>query len=525
MNWVELTSRKVPLTALIVLSTVAVFVLDLLVPLGLAVWLLYLGVVLLSLWLPSRRQTFGAAAACTALMVLGMFCSPLKGDIFWMAVFNRLLGILGIWLVAIVGLSARRALELEEANCRLQQEMLERERLQGLLLRTQRLESIGVLASGVAHDFNNLLTPILMAVKLLREDRSDDERQELLGTLQASTQRGADMVRQLLSFAGTPEEDRTVVHPGQVIKEVKTILEHTFPKTVRIQVQVGADLSHVSADPTQLAQALMNLCVNARDSMPTGGTLTIQAEDVQLDDKYVRQHPEAKQGRFVRIVVTDTGVGIPADVIDRIFDPFFTTKGPGKGTGLGLSTTLGIAKNHGGFMEVNSRRDKGSSFALFLPVYTREEASLPMPVESKTPQGKGELILVVDDEPFILETARATLEGAGYSVLTALDGEEALSRVKHAQSPIHAMVLDMMMPGLDGLGTLKALDGVGCKILVVASSGLRLSRAVLEDIERRHGAVLPKPYTAEQMLMTLASMLSGQERADDLQATELGAGR
>ena len=238
-------------------------------------------------------------------------------------------------------------------------DVTERKRMEARFFRAQRLESLGTLAGGIAHDLNNVLTPILMAVKLLQKDRTEAQRRELLTTAQASAERGAEMVRQLLSFAGGVEGPREPLHLKPVVREVQTLLTHTLPKSVRIRVDLPPDLWLVAGDQTQLAQVLLNLCVNARDAMPQGGALTISAANATVNEELARLNDGARPGPHVLLAVTDTGTGIPPEVLDKIFDPFFTTKEQGKGTGLGLSTVLGIVRSHGGFVNVYSEVGQG----------------------------------------------------------------------------------------------------------------------------------------------------------------------
>jgi two-component system, cell cycle sensor histidine kinase and response regulator CckA len=501
--------RKAQRTALllpaVLLLAVLLFIMDLLAPLGVAVWLPYLGVVLLAVWLPNRRHTYLATAVCTLFTACGLLFSP-PGEAPWWAVVNRGLAVATFWVAAIAGLAARRTAELEKANAALQEEIAHRKKLEAQLLRTQRLESVGVLAGGIAHDFNNLLTPVLMAAKLLREDRPEEDRQHLLGTLQASAERGAEVVRQLLSFAGGIEGARVPVQLRHVLKEVKGIVEHTFPKAIVVRTRLAGDLRPALADATQLSQVLMNLCVNARDAMPDGGTLTIASENVELDEAAARAHPDARPGPHVRITVEDPGPGIPDEVLDRVFDPFFTTKEPGKGTGLGLATALGIVKSHGGFIQVWSEVGRGSRFEVYLPAHVAPVETVE-PAPGEAPDGNGELILVVDDEPFILQTVRATLERHGYRVVTAADGREALQAHERHRAGIDAVLLDMMMPGMDGLDVLAALRERDPGLRVIASSGLRLQDRVNEAASAGARRFLPKPYTDEQLLSALAGVL------------------
>lgn len=382
-------------------------------------------------------------------------------------------------------------------------DMTEKMMFESQLLRTQRLESVGILAGGVAHDFNNLLTPILMAVKLLREDRPENERQNLLSTLQASAERGAEMVRKLLSFAGGGETSMNPVELRYVVKEITSIIDHSFPKAIAIETRLEDHLYPVVGDSTQLSQVLMNLCVNARDAMPDGGVLSITAENVFLKPEDPRLGARAPSGPYVLLTVTDTGIGMSPEIIHRIFDPFFTTKEDGKRSGLGLSTVLGIVKSQGGFVDVSSKVGKGSRFAVYLPA-TPEAA--PRAVEQAVavpPRGHGELLLVVDDEASILSTVKATLENGGYRVLTASDGAEAVKVFSGNAREIQLVFLDLMMPGMDGHATMKELRQLVPEVRIVAASGLRPVGPLANAIETRQVEFLQKPYSNEQLLTKL----------------------
>jgi two-component system, cell cycle sensor histidine kinase and response regulator CckA len=383
-----------------------------------------------------------------------------------------------------------------------------RRKLEAQLLRAQRLESIGTLTGGIAHDFNNLLNPILMSAKLLQSDRPEDERRHLLKILQASAERGATMVKGLLAFAGGADRQTETLNPCAVVREVKAILDHTFPRSIRIQSVVADNLWALRVDATQLSQVLMNLCVNARDAMPEGGTLTISAENRLVDRTYASRHHDAKPGPHVAISVADTGSGIRPDLIERIFDPFFTTKEPGKGTGLGLSTALGIVKSHGGFIDLHSERDKGTRFVVHMPAVSGAEAEPAVRESEEIPRGQGELILVVDDEPYIRETTRAALEVNGYRVLTAGDGSEGLALYREHRVEIRAVLLDMVMPVLDGPATMDALRQLDPQVRILPTSGSRTACRVATAMAPEKNAFLQKPYKDEEMLVALARVLS-----------------
>jgi two-component system cell cycle sensor histidine kinase/response regulator CckA len=390
-------------------------------------------------------------------------------------------------------------------------DVTERKKVEAQLLRAQRMESIGTLAGGIAHDLNNILSPILMAVQMLQYKVGDAAAHQWLDILQTNAERGADMVRQVLSFARGVEGERVMLQPKHLVKEVIKILKDTLPKSIEIKFDVSSDLWPISADATQVHQVLMNLCVNARDAMPGGGELFIRAENVTLDDNFARLHIEAKPGKFVMISVADTGCGMSPEVVERIFEPFFTTKGIGKGTGLGLSTALTIVRSHGGFANVYSEPRKGAQFAIYLPAI--ESAVRSERVELKRldlPVGRGELILVVDDEEAIRQITKGTLETFNYHVITASDGTEAVALYAQHREEVAAVLTDMMMPFMDGPATIRALQKMNPKVRIIAASGLGASDKAAEAASVGVHTFLPKPFTAERLLKALAEVLQSR---------------
>jgi two-component system cell cycle sensor histidine kinase/response regulator CckA len=374
--------------------------------------------------------------------------------------------------------------------------------------RSQRLESIGTLAGGIAHDLNNVLTPILMGAKLLASGRTVANRQGLLETMLASAERGAALVHQLLAFAGGVRGERSLVEIARLMAETRGLLEHTFPKSIAIVTNVEPNLPGVLGDATELSQVLMNLCINARDAMPEGGTLTVEATDIRLNGTASQLHPEAHPGAYVVLKVADTGQGMTSDVLERIFDPFFTTKEFGKGTGLGLATVQGIVKSHGGFITVYSEPGQGSTFSIFLPAVETAETTAAAGSTPSHETGRGHTVLIVDDEDFILQTTAAALESCGYRVLTARDGVAAtVVFTKHWQE-ISVVLLDMMMPELDGLQTMRQLRRIDPRVVVVACSGLRTAQREAEVLQQGAAAFLPKPYSEEHLLQTLSALLT-----------------
>ena len=386
-------------------------------------------------------------------------------------------------------------------------DITERKRMESQFLRAQRMESIGTLAGGIAHDLNNVLSPILMAIDMLRLKVTDENSKKWFEVLRANAERGANMVRQVLSFARGVEGERVALQPKHLIKEIVKILRETLPKSIEINFQVPNDLWIISADATQMHQVLMNLCVNARDAMPEGGSISIEAQNTFLDQNYARMHIEAKAGRFVVISVSDTGPGMTPEIQSRIFEPFFTTKEMTKGTGLGLSTALTIVKSHGGFINVYSELHKGSHFAVYLPALDMPGTFDAAAAQTDLPLGNGELILVVDDEESILEITRGTLETFGYTVLTASDGTEALAHYADKKNEIAVVLTDIVMPFMDGPATIRALQRMNPDVRIIAASGLGTGHRAGEGPLEGVSVFLNKPYTAEKLLKTLAEVL------------------
>jgi len=387
-------------------------------------------------------------------------------------------------------------------------DITEKKKLEAQFLRAQRMESVGTLASGIAHNLGNLLSPILLSVQLLKRKFTDEESQHMLAILQINAERAGEMIRQVLEFARGIQGERIELQPTHVMKEVASILESTLPKSIDIGVSIAENLLPVVGDANQLHQVLMNLCINARDAMPEGGSLTIGGENIYIDENYARMQLEAKPGQYVVISVADTGVGIPADVLGRIFEPFFTTKELGKGTGLGLPSIRAIVKGHDGFINVYSEVGKGTEFRIYIPAATTPEAKSVEGGQPAVPVGHGELILVVDDELPILEVARKTLEENGYKVLIASDGAEGLAQYAEHKKEVDAVLIDMIMPYLDGAATIRALRKLNPDVKIIASSGLAANDKLFEDADVGVRTFLSKPYSAEKLLRALSEILA-----------------
>ncbi|HEY9205345.1 MAG TPA: PAS domain S-box protein [Candidatus Methanoperedens sp.] len=386
-------------------------------------------------------------------------------------------------------------------------DITEKNKLEEQFLRAQRMESIGTLASGIAHDINNVLLPILLSLDLLKERFTDVESQKLINILERSVKRGASLIKQVQSFGRGIKGERIALQAGHLISEIRQIVQETFPRSIEIRTDIPKDLWIVSGDATQLHQVMMNLCVNARDAMPDGGTLGISAENLLIDENFARINIEARVGPYISITVSDTGTGIAQEIRGRIFEPFFTTKEPGKGTGLGLSTALGIVKSHGGFINVYSEIGNGTAFKVYLPAITTIET---LKAEDRQPElsaGHGELILVVDDEPQILEITRAILEKSGYRVITARNGAEALALYNQNSYDVKIILMDMMMPVMDGPMSIRELHKANPEVRIIAVSGLTEKDKLEKFEETRAHAFLNKPYTTEKLLKTIQEII------------------
>lgn len=387
------------------------------------------------------------------------------------------------------------------------QDITERKLLEQQFLRAQRMESVGTLAGGIAHDLNNVLTPILMSVELLRLDDGSGERHELLAGIELAARRGADMVRQVLAFARGADGRRAEVDVRQLVADLAKICRETFPKQIEVRTEVAPDLLPVLGDPTQLHQVLLNLCVNARDAMPRGGTLTVRVRDMELDEQYVGMTTDAVTGPYVVIEVEDTGTGMSAEVLERIFEPFFTTKEPGKGTGLGLSTSIAIVRSHGGFVRAYSEPGRGSRFRLYLPSVTEASSAGSAPLAPALPRGRGELILVVDDEAPVRGITQQTLESFGYRVVTASDGAEGVAIFAAQRESIQLVLTDMMMPVMSGSALIEVILRIDPAARIIAASGLGTSGPPSRAAVSRVRDFLPKPYTAETLLNSVRRAL------------------
>ncbi|MDX2244136.1 MAG: PAS domain S-box protein [Leptolyngbyaceae cyanobacterium bins.302] len=386
-------------------------------------------------------------------------------------------------------------------------DITEKKQLEAQFYQAQRLESLGTLTSGIAHDLNNILTPILAIAQMFRAtpENFDPRTQEMLHTLENSAKRGADLVKQILTFTRGTGGKQVKLLIKSVLLEVFKVAEQTFPKSIHIQMSFpSTPIGLISADPTQLHQVFMNLCVNARDAMPKGGVLSLSVEPYTVDEVFAQMNLDAQVGSYVLVTVADTGTGIPPEVCDRIFEPFFTTKALGQGTGLGLSTVLGIIRNYGGFLQVVSEVGKGSQFKVYLPTIEGTTASPEQPGELL--RGDGELVLVVDDDVAVQQINRSLLENYRYTTLAANDGIEAIALYAQHQDAIKVVMIDIMMPHMDGTTAIRTLLKINPQVQVIAVSGL----AAHKEPALAAGAkvFLTKPYTIEELLRNLHGLVN-----------------
>jgi two-component system cell cycle sensor histidine kinase/response regulator CckA len=388
-------------------------------------------------------------------------------------------------------------------------DITEKKKLQEQFLRAQRLEGIGMLAAGIAHDLNNVLTPILMAGPMLRVRATDPLDQRLLQTLEHSAERGAALVRQILAFAHGSTGEPRLMQVKHLARDIVEMIEETFPKSIKLDQNFPSDTWPIRANPTQIHQVLLNLCVNARDAMPRGGILRLRTGNRRVEPEQALAIPGARAGAFVTIDVEDTGTGIPADALGHIWEPFFTTKQAGKGTGLGLSTVRGIIESHQGFIELQTAVGKGTTFRINLPAAESDTATNHLAAPPFLPRGSGELLLLVDDEAANRDVTHATLARYGYRVLAASSGTEAVSLFIPRSDEIRLLITDLHMPNLDGASLTRILQRIKPGLKVLAISGLSSAPmdAATEKPEQFATDYLAKPFKPEALLVKVHKLL------------------
>jgi PAS domain S-box-containing protein len=386
----------------------------------------------------------------------------------------------------------------------------ERGRWQQQLFQAQKMEALGALAGGIAHDFNNLLSVMLGFASLARQRlSSDDPLQDSLSMIEQSAQRAADLTRQLLGFARPERQQVKPVCVDDVLDRVRRMVERTFDRNITLAGHKGSEPLWVNAEPSYLEQALLNLCINARDAMPQGGTLTLELGTVTLGAQQPDLPATCAPGRYASISVQDTGAGIAPETLARVFEPFFTTKEPGRGTGLGLAMVYAFVKNHDGFVKVESDPSHGAWFTISLPL-------IPAPAPQTSAGGLGQIqpgrgtVLVVDDEPFVRAFAAEGLKGLGYQVLVAENGKQALQVYEQHHKEIDCILLDLIMPELSGLETFRRMRAIDPQVRVVFASGYSTGEILRNAPDARSAAFIGKPYTLEGLSIVLRKAGMGQ---------------
>lgn len=388
------------------------------------------------------------------------------------------------------------------------EDVTDKRRLEQQVARSQRLESVGMLASGIAHDLNNVLTPIVLAVELLRaEGELAPAARGRLDLIGQAAQRGANIVKQVLTFARGVEGERTIVQPRYLLKEVAELAEETFPRSIEVHIETGRDLPTIRGDVTQLHQVLLNLAVNARDAMPQGGRLTLGARAVTVDAERARRLAPFTPGNYVELTVADTGTGMTEEVLEHMFEPFFTTKPRGKGTGLGLSTVYGLVRSHGGKIEVETQLGRGTTFHVLLPEVIEPAASQPAAIDRSKTEGGGRRVLVVDDEEAIRTVVAQALRRHGFDPVIASDGMEALHLFRLAPSAYHAAVVDLMMPRMRGTEVIRELRALMPTLRIVYASGFAGGDEMVDEVAELAAGdanvFLPKPFLETDLLEAL----------------------
>lgn len=401
----------------------------------------------------------------------------------------------------------------EEVERELRFEIEERERTEAAkakiekeLQHARRLESIGLLAGGVAHDFNNLLMVIMGHASLALTETAEQEVTSSLQVILDVGERAAGLTRQLLAFGRRQVLKPTPLDIRRVVLDAQSLLRRMLPESIDLKMHTQAVVDPVVADPTQIEQVLTNLCINASDAMPSGGEISIELEPCVIDEAYAKTHSWARTGSFVRLRVSDSGSGIPADMVDKVFDPFFTTKAEGAGTGLGLSVVFGIVTQHDGFIHVYSDVGVGTCITIYLPTTALKSGPVAPSTDGPVPTGN-ETVLVVEDEPQVRALAQRVLEGAGYTVLTADSGTSGIACFKAHHVQVDLLLLDVILPGCSGKDVHDAAIAIRPDVRVLYTSGysprgIHTAFVLADGLE-----LLPKPYSPETLLRRLRATL------------------
>jgi signal transduction histidine kinase len=388
----------------------------------------------------------------------------------------------------------------------------EQQRLEEQVRQSQKLEAIGRLAGGVAHDFNNLLTIISGYSELLLRRLPDptDPAQEIIMQIQKAGERAASLTRQLLAFSRKQVLEPKVLDLNAIVSDTEKMLGRLIGEDVELTTTLKPGLGRVEVDPGQIEQVIMNLAVNARDAMPQGGQLTIETDNIDLDEVYALNHPEVEPGRYVMLAIADTGTGMDELTKARIFEPFFTTKGPGKGTGLGLATVYGIIQQSGGHLFVYSEVEHGTTFKIYLPRVEEGAASSKGSASFSMPPRGAETLLLVEDEEAVRTITRFALESFGYTVLDAGTGREAIRLCENQTQPIHLLLSDVVMPEMGGRQLAETLRSRNLAMKVLFLSGYTDDAIVRHGVLAAETAFLQKPFTLTALAYKVREVLDSK---------------
>jgi signal transduction histidine kinase/CheY-like chemotaxis protein len=376
--------------------------------------------------------------------------------------------------------------------------------LENQLLHASKMEAVGTLTGGIAHDFNNIIQAISGYNQLLMMKKNEsDPDWKYLANIDRLNQRATDLIKQLLIFSRKVDIKLQEVDLNKEIKECYSLLKEIIPKMISVDLDMDADLWKIKGDPAQLGQVFMNVSVNARDAMPEGGILQIRTKNIIIEEKIVRCGMELNPGCFVLLTVSDTGQGMSQEILVHIFEPFYSTKEAGKGTGLGLAVVYGIVANHGGHIYCESEPVRGTTFSIYFPAATGLGEGAPVAADGLTDEesfARGEILLLVDDEEYLLETTKVLLEQYGYRVLTAENGEKAIEIFNSEKTKISLVILDLLMPGMGGLRCLNALLKIEPEVKVIISSGYMSSSKQREAMDKGAVGFIQKPYRLQDIL-------------------------
>ena len=386
-------------------------------------------------------------------------------------------------------------------------DITERRRLEEHLRQARKMEAIGRLAGGIAHDFNNIMTVITgYSELLLTNGLHADDRHEFLRHIHDAGNRAAGLTQQILAFSRKQVLVPSVLSLNAVVRDMAGMVRRLIGEQVELVTETAPDLGQVKVDPTQVGQAILNLAVNARDAMPRGGRLVVATANAELDGQTARDHPDVRPGRYALLSVSDTGTGMPADVLAHVFEPFFTTKGVGKGTGLGLATVYGIVKQSGGHVEASSTVGAGTTFRVYLPLVEEPTPAPPGPDAADALRGT-ETVLLVEDEEAVRRMTRMVLRRCGYTVLEAADGQEAVAASRGHRGPIHLLLTDLVMPRMGGreLAGAVAASRPGTRVLFM--SGYTDDVLVHQGVESSAADFLHKPFTLDALARKVREVL------------------